>query len=146
MKSKKVHFIVLVMLFLLLLSVVFIGIFNLLKGHKNTIVDTKGEHIFMTRCASCHSLQKDERRAGPSLYLLFGRKAASIHQFPYSRAMRESEIVWDRQSIKQFLKNPRQMVPQNRMAFVGIEDEAEIDSLLDFLEQNTFQKGNRDDG
>jgi cytochrome c len=134
-KLKKIHFIVLVALLFSLLSIVFIGIFHLLTVHKSGELTLKGENIFMARCASCHSLQKDERRAGPSLYLILGRKAASIYQFPYSRAMRESEIVWDRVSVKQFLKNPRLMVPQNRMAFVGIEDEQEIDALLDFLEE-----------
>lgn len=135
MTSTKVRFIVLIMLLFTLLLFVFIGIFYLLTVHKNDEFGLKGENIFMTRCASCHSLQKDERRAGPSLYLILGRKAASTHQFPYSRAMRESEIVWDRASVKQFLKNPRLMVPQNRMAFVGIEDENDIDALLDFLEE-----------
>lgn len=135
MKSKKVHFIVLVTLVFALLLFVFIGIFYLLNVQKSDELALKGENIFVTRCASCHSLLKDERRAGPSLYLILGRKAASVHQFPYSRAMRESEIIWDRVSIKQFLKNPRLMVPQNRMAFVGIEDEEEIDALLDFLEE-----------
>lgn len=135
MKSNKIHFIVLVALFFLLLLFVFIGIFYLLAVHKYDETALKGESVFMTKCASCHSLQKDDRRAGPSLYLILGRKAASVYQFPYSRAMRESEIVWERASVKQFLKNPRLMVPQNRMAFVGIEDEQEIDALLDFLEE-----------
>ncbi len=135
MRSNKIQVFVLISLLFVLLLSVFVGIFYVLTVHKGENLTPAGENTFMMKCASCHSLQKDDRRAGPSLYLILGRKAASTHQFPYSRAMRESEIVWDRVSVKQFLKNPRLMVPQNRMAFAGIEDEQEIDALLDFLEE-----------
>ena len=49
-----------------------------------------GEAIY-ARCLACHALAYD--RTGPRHCGLFGRRAGSVKGFPYSEAMRRSNIV-----------------------------------------------------
>lgn len=93
--------------------------------------------IVFRRCASCHSLEKDKHRAGPSLYLIFGKRSGTTPYFPYSQKMKSAEIYWDRAALKKFLFAPREMIPGNRMAFQGIKDDKDLEALLDFLAEKT---------
>lgn len=83
-------------------------------------------------CAHCHQIGPGARSSsGPTLTGLLGRHAAST-DYPYSKAMRESGIVWDEPTLRAFLKSPQAVVPGTRMAFGGVDDQ-KIDQLIDFL-------------
>ena len=44
---------------------------------------TNGEMQFARKCSVCHTLEADgRRRAGPTLYGIFGRKAGSLEGYP----------------------------------------------------------------
>jgi cytochrome c len=78
----------------------------------------KGEKLFkgFLQCSSCHSLEAGETKVGPTLAGLFGRKAGSAEGYKrYSEAMANSEIVWDEETLNEFLKNPQKFIPGNRM-------------------------------
>ena len=98
-----------------------------------TLIDTpnleagdrkRGEQYFYERiyggCSVCHTLVKDRKWIGPSLHGIFGRKAGTIEGFVYSRAMRESGIVWDAKAIDRLIQNPRAYVPGTRMFHKGL--------------------------
>lgn len=86
-------------------------------------------------CAHCHQVGPDARKSsGPVLTGVLGRKAATT-DYPYSQAMRDSEIVWDEATLRAFVKSPQRVVPGTRMAFGGLDDE-KIDALIDFLKSN----------
>ena len=84
----------------------------------------RGERYFYERiyggCGVCHTLVRDRKWIGSSLYGIFGRKAGTIEGFVYSLAMRESGIVWDAKSIDRLIQNPRAFVPGTRMYYKGI--------------------------
>jgi cytochrome c len=84
----------------------------------------RGERYFNERiyasCSVCHTLVKNRKWIGPSLHGIFGRKAGTMENFVYSKAMRESGIVWDAESIDQWIQNPRAFVPGTRMYFKGL--------------------------
>lgn len=83
-------------------------------------------------CAHCHQIGPGARNSsGPTLTGLLGRKAASA-DYPYSKAMRESGVVWDEPTLRAFLKSPQAVVPGTRMAFGGMDD-GKIDQLIEFL-------------
>jgi cytochrome c len=95
---------------------------------------TRGEQIYK-RCGGCHSI--DRNRVGPMHLGLFGRKAGSVAGFNYSKAMRESGIVWDEGTLDKFLENPRGVVPGTKMTYAGVKDPQERADLIAYLRQAT---------
>jgi cytochrome c len=91
-----------------------------------------GERAFRTRCASCHSVEPGQNRAGPSLAGVVGRKAGSVEGARYSQALRDSGITWDAQSLDGFLADPRQAVPGTSMT-VRLADAAQRAAIIAYL-------------
>ena len=89
-----------------------------------------GEKVFK-KCTSCHSTTKN--KMGPSLENLFGRTAGTFEGYRYSKAMRKSEIVWDEETLKKFLKKPRKYIRGTKMRFSGIRKESQLDALIAYL-------------
>lgn len=84
------------------------------------------------RCQACHSLERN--RTGPKHCGLIGRPAGSVPDFRgYSPALRDSGIVWDRESLDRFLADPRGTVPGTRMGYAGVKDPQERADLIAFL-------------
>jgi cytochrome c len=75
---------------------------------------------------------------GPSLANLWGRKAGTLPSFDrYSDALKSSAILWDEQSLDEWLTDPEHMVPDNAMPFDGIKDPRARGDLLAFLKEAT---------
>ncbi len=92
-----------------------------------------GKKTFI-KCQVCHAVEKDVSRIGPSLHGVFGRKAGTLASFPnYSDQIKASGIVWDEKTITEFVKNPRSFIPNTRMLFLGLKNDAEISNLLVYL-------------
>ncbi|MGE5319908.1 MAG: c-type cytochrome [Hyphomicrobiaceae bacterium] len=89
-----------------------------------------GEAIY-SRCLACHALAYD--RTGPRHCGLFGRHAGSIKGFPYSDAMRHSNIVWNEATLDRFLANPLKTVPGTSMGYAGVKDDKERADLIAYL-------------
>jgi cytochrome c len=92
----------------------------------------RGEKLF-GECAPCHSLEKNKETVGPSLYGVFGRKAASSTDFRYSPALKRSGVAWDEQTMDKYLADPQRFVPGNRMPFGGIVDAGARADLIAYL-------------
>lgn len=89
-----------------------------------------GRRVF-AQCAICHSLEKDAAPvAGPNLYGVLGRPAASAPGFSYSRAMRESGKRWTREELDRFLAQPLGVVPGTSMAFGGLKKPEERAAVI----------------
>lgn len=92
-----------------------------------------GQAVF-NRCKICHTIEAGGRNVvGPNLHGIFGRKAGSLPNFAYSPAMKESGVVWDDGTMEKYLRNPKQFIPGDRMAFPGIKDEEQLADLLAYL-------------
>jgi cytochrome c len=74
-----------------------------------------GEEIYNSRCVACHS--PDANRVGPRHRGVVGRKAGSLPDFNYSKAVKNSGIVWDEQTLDKWLTNPQAFIPGQRMNF-----------------------------
>lgn len=91
-----------------------------------------GERAFRQRCASCHSLDPGQNRAGPSLAGVIGRKAGSVEGARYSKALQDSGVTWDAQSLDGFLADPRKAVPGTSMT-VRLTDAAQREAVIAYL-------------
>ena len=86
-------------------------------------------------CAACHSVKKGEAdKPGPNLWGVYGRKAGQ-GGFAYSQALSDSDIVWNAQTLDAWLKNPRDLIDGNRMAFPGVKDETKRHEIIEYLER-----------
>ncbi|MBT6566865.1 MAG: cytochrome c family protein [Candidatus Puniceispirillum sp.] len=92
----------------------------------------KGEAVFK-RCKACHYADKDKNKTGPHLVDVIGRKAGSLEGFKYSKAMRESQLVWDEATLIAYLKAPKKFLKGTKMAFAGLKKEADIENVIAYL-------------
>jgi cytochrome c len=93
-----------------------------------------GEQVY-GRCMACHALAYD--RTGPHHCGLFGRRAGSVPGFPYSDAMKKSDIVWSARMLDRFLANPTKAVPGTTMGYAGVPDAGERAALISYLRAAT---------
>ncbi|MFO7484482.1 c-type cytochrome [Oceanibaculum nanhaiense] len=96
-----------------------------------------GQKVF-NKCRACHVADKETNRVGPHLVGIIGRKAASVDGFKYSDGMKgagEKGLVWTEENFTKYMKDPKDFVPGNRMAFVGLKKDQEIDDLIAFLKK-----------
>jgi cytochrome c len=95
----------------------------------------KGTNSFK-KCLPCHSIGPDAKnKIGPELNGLDGRKAGAVPGYNYSDANKNSGIVWDETTFKEYIKDPRAKIPGTKMTFPGIKNEQEINDLWAYLKQ-----------
>jgi len=95
-----------------------------------------GASVFR-QCASCHIVNSTEMKIGPGLKGLFGRRAGTVADFPYSQAMKSSGLTWNEDTLRAYLANPKAKVPGNKMGFGGVKDPKRLEDLLAYLKQAT---------
>jgi cytochrome c len=94
-----------------------------------------GETSFK-KCMPCHSIGENAKNMiGPIQNGLKGRKAGTVPGYDYSAANKNSGIVWDEGTFKEYINNPLARIPGTKMAFAGIKNEKEAEDLWSFLEQ-----------
>jgi cytochrome c len=92
----------------------------------------RGKEVFQ-RCTVCHSLAAGENGIGPSLHGLFGRKAGTVPDYNFSKAMRNSGIVWNETALQKFLADPQAAVPGTKMESGAVDNPQALDDLLAYL-------------
>ena len=89
------------------------------------------------KCLACHAVGEGAtNRVGPVLNDVFGRTAGTYEGYKYSQAMIDkgaAGLVWDHDTLTQFLHKPKDFVPGTKMTFAGIADPKKLDDLLAYL-------------
>src|SRR3989304_3826458 len=87
---------------------------------------------------ACHSLQAGDHRTGPSLAGVFGKKAGAVETFNrYSKALKDSGLTWNAETLDRWMKDPKELVPGNRMIFRGVAEKKDRDDLIAFLKSGS---------
>ena len=110
------------------------------------IGDAQQGALVWKKCTSCHMVGEGARnKVGPHLNEVFGRPAAGVEGFKYSKALLRAGadgLVWSREQLELFLENPKSLVSNNRMNFRGLPDQEQRADLIAFLRQ--FSSSPRD--
>lgn len=91
------------------------------------------------KCQACHVVDKEQNRVGPHLVGIFGRTAGAVEGFRYSKAMSESGIVWNEETIAAYLRDPKGYIKGNRMAFAGLKKDEDVANVIAFMKEATAQ-------
>lgn len=92
-----------------------------------------GEKVFR-KCKACHEVGEGAKNsAGPHLNGVIGREAGAVEGYNYSPKLKESGITWDEANMKEWLENPRKKIPGNRMVFMGLKKEKDVEDIIAYL-------------
>lgn len=96
---------------------------------------SNGERQFARKCSICHTLTPGSaRRAGPTLYQVFGRPAGTVADYSYSDTLTGSDIIWDESSINAlFDLGPDHYIPGSKMPMQRITAEQDRQDLITYL-------------
>ena len=92
-----------------------------------------GKDVFATECAECHSVREGKNKKGPSMFVVVGRKAASIADATYSDSLKASGITWTPDRLDAYITAPKKLVPGGKMKYDGLASATERADLLAYL-------------
>ena len=98
-----------------------------------------GERQFKRKCSVCHTLTPSSaRRAGPTLYGLFGRQAGTVEDYTYSDALDGSDLIWNEDTIDALFDiGPEHYVPGTKMPMQRITGAQDRTDLIAYLRRET---------
>jgi len=94
----------------------------------------RGRRLYQSRCTGCHSL--DANRAGPKHRGVFGRQAGGVAGYAYSKALKESAVVWNDKTLDAWLENPRDFIAGQRMN-VRVGKSRDRHDIISYLKQES---------
>jgi cytochrome c len=95
----------------------------------------RGADVYKAECAECHSVKEGRNKKGPSLFLVFNRRAAQVEGFAYSDALKNTGWHWDEARLRAYLDKPASKSnPGGKMKYDGLRDEQAMEDLLAYLQ------------
>jgi cytochrome c len=98
---------------------------------------SEGEKVFK-KCAACHNIaQGGGNKIGPALWGILGRKAGSVSDYKYSKAMVAYGKPWSFEEMDRFLTKPKEWVKGTKMSFAGLKNSKERAALILYMNENS---------
>ena len=95
-----------------------------------------GKSVFK-QCSSCHQVGAGAKnRSGPQLNGIMGRVAGSVDGFKYSKVFQQANadgLVWNDETLAEFLANPKAYMKGTRMSFRGLKAEDDAKAIAAYL-------------
>ena len=96
----------------------------------------EGAKVFK-KCAACHSISKGgANKIGPALWGVLGRKAGSISDYKYSKAMATFEKPWSFEEMNGFLIKPKDWIKGTKMSFAGLKNAKDRAAVILYMNEN----------
>ena len=74
---------------------------------------------------------------GPALHGLFGRQSGQVSGFSYTDANKNKGVVWEEDTLFDYLENPKKYIPGTKMAFAGFKKPQERADVIAYLKEET---------
>ena len=95
------------------------------------------------KCAGCHKIEEGKKGGmGPNLWGIYGSPAGQVEKYRYSEWLKESGIIWTRESLQAWLSDRKTRqeyfgkdVFKTKMMWTGIKKEEDMNAILDYLEK-----------
>ena len=108
------------------------------RRFKLTSEISNGDRQFARKCSVCHTLVEDgAKRAGPTLYNIFGREAGTLPGYKYSKALAAYDKNWTFEELNGFLIKPAKWIKGTKMAYAGLRKEKDRASVIKYLNENS---------
>ena len=85
----------------------------------------------------------ESHKVGPNLYGILGQESGNQEGFDYSDALMSSKILWNVDTLDQFLQQPYAFIPDNRMVFTGIKNASDRLDIISYLVEETAEKDHK---
>ena len=109
---------------------------NIMTLFASTSVDD-GAKVFK-KCTACHSIaQGGGNKIGPTLWGVLGRKAGSISDYKYSKAMAAHGKTWSFDEMNNFLIKPKDWIKGTKMSFAGLKNAKDRAAVILYMNKNT---------
>ena len=96
-----------------------------------------GAKVFK-KCAACHSIsQGGGNKIGPALWGVLGRKAGSVSDYKYSKAMAAYGKPWSFEEMNGFLIKPKDWIKGTKMAFAGLKKAKDRAAVILYMNEKT---------
>ena len=97
----------------------------------------EGKKIFK-KCTACHSIAKSGgNKIGPALWGVLGRKAGSVSDYKYSKAMVAYGKSWSFEEMNGFLTKPKDWIKGTKMSFAGLKNPKNRAAVILYMNENT---------
>jgi len=97
----------------------------------------EGAKVF-SKCKSCHSIAKGGgNKIGPALWGVLGRKAGSLSDYKYSKAMSAYGKSWSFEEMDGFLAKPKEWIKGTKMSYAGLKNAKDRAALILYMNENT---------
>jgi len=97
----------------------------------------EGAKVFK-KCAACHSISEGgANKIGPALWGVIGRKAGSVPDYKYSKAMAAHSKNWSFEEMNGFLIKPKDWIKGTKMSFAGLKKANERAAVILFMNENS---------
>ena len=96
-----------------------------------------GAKVFK-KCAACHSIAEGgANKIGPALWGVLGRKAGSISDYKYSKAMAAYGKNWSFEEMSGFLIKPKDWIKGTKMSFPGLKKANDRAAVILYMNENS---------
>ncbi len=94
----------------------------------------QGAKLFKAKCSTCHTINEGgPNKQGPNLYAVMGRSSGKVSGFKYTDANKNSGIIWNNQTMYDYLTNPKKYIKGTNMAFPGFKKEKDRLDIIAYL-------------